>query len=117
MPENQVRTPIELRLPNGKSVIARVRETDGGAEKTSSARIFDFAELSHTISGMAESLTDVLAQASPDKATVSFELELGVKSGKLVALLMEGEGKGTVSVSLEWSKEASGKVASVSESQ
>jgi hypothetical protein len=38
----------------------------------------------------------------PKKATVEFGVEVTVKSGKLTALIVEGEGKGNLKITLEW---------------
>src|SRR5438105_2200716 len=97
---------IELRLPNGSSVAVRVKEATTGAEKTSLLGALEFKDIVESIAGISEALGEVLHRCQPTKASVNFGLELSAKSGKLMALLVDGEGKGTLNVGLEWSKEA-----------
>jgi len=43
-----------------------------------------------------------ISKVQPKKATVEFGVEVRVKSGKLTALIVEGEGKGNLKITLEW---------------
>jgi Trypsin-co-occurring domain 1 len=53
---------------------------------------------------MSEALTTVLERSRPTKAKVSFGVEVTGKAGKLLALLVDAEGKGTLNVTLEWTR-------------
>jgi len=97
---------VELRLPNGSAALARVDQIGGGAEKTgASVPSFDFKEIGATLEGLAQTLQGALAKAAPDKVKVELGLELTVKSGKLTGLLVEGGGKGSLGITLEWGSE------------
>ena len=98
-----------LALPNGRSVVVHVRpidadDTGDGASKVSFKDALDFAELAETIGGMADSLAAVFERSLPTKATVSFGVEVSGKAGKLLALLVDAEGKGTLNITLEWER-------------
>lgn len=94
---------VEIALPNGSTALARVAAVDGlGATKTAAIPRFDFNEVGKTLEGLAETIWSALAKVSPDKVTVELGLELAAKNGKLTGLLVEGEGKGSLSISLEW---------------
>ncbi|WFU33637.1 CU044_2847 family protein [Bradyrhizobium brasilense] len=98
-----------LALPNGRSVAVRVRPLDveavaGGASKVSFGDSLNFSDLAETIGGMSEALTAVLERSRPTKAKVSFGVEVTGKAGKLLALLVDAEGKGTLNVTLEWTR-------------
>jgi NTP-dependent ternary system trypsin peptidase co-occuring protein len=94
---------VEMKLPNGSTALARVASVSGGATKTSNLSAFDFEDVGKTLEGLAETLKTALKKAAPNKVTVELGLELAVKNGKLSGLLVEGEGKGSLAVTLEWS--------------
>jgi hypothetical protein len=102
----------EIILPNGSTVAVRVTQPDrtedwaGGAETVSFVDKLNFADVANSIAGIAEAMGSVFERAKPDKATVSLGFEIAVKSGRLIAILVEGEGKGTLNVSLEWAGRA-----------
>jgi len=94
---------IEINLPNGSVALARVSVVESaGAQKTASLPKLDFEEVGKTLEGIVAVLKSALEKAAPDKVTVSLGMELAVKSGKLTGLLVEGEGKGTLGVTVEW---------------
>lgn len=101
-PEQGVVT--ELTLPNGRSVAIRLKHGESGAQKVSFTDGVEFGIIADAIVGLTDAIGGVLEKCKPTKASVSFGLEVTAKSGKLLALLVEGEGKGTLNVSLEWSK-------------
>lgn len=97
---------VEIDLPDGGTALARVTAVDGGgATKTGALGKFDFAEVGKTLEGVAKVVKSSLADVAPDKVTVALGLELAIKHGKLTGLLVEGEGKGSLAVTLEWSGE------------
>jgi Trypsin-co-occurring domain 1 len=101
---------VELALPNGVVALVRAVDVDGelatageGATKTASvAEAFDFDGVAGTLAGLSEAIRKALSGASPDRVRVDLSVELAVKSGKLTGLLVEGQGKGSLAVSLEW---------------
>jgi len=94
---------VELTLPNKATVFARVTELEvSGASKVAFGNRFDFADVARTLEGVATALHAAIAKAGPRKVTVTLGLELAVKSGKLTGLIVEGEGKGTFEIALEW---------------
>lgn len=94
---------IEMELPNGATALARVAATgEGGPAKVSAIPKFEFGDVGKAIEGIAESLKTALDKVAPDKVTVELGLEIAAKAGKLTALVVEGEGKGSLTVTLEW---------------
>jgi len=93
---------IEVALPNGATTLVRAIDVDGGATKTNFGDKFDFAEVASTLEGLTDALRASLVRAAPDNVTVQLGLELAVKAGKLAALIVEGEGKGSLAITLEW---------------
>jgi len=96
---------VEITLPNGAIALARVSRLGGGAEKTAAIPRLDFADFAEVLEGITTSLKEALDRAAPDKVSVTMELELALKSGKLSGLLVDGEGKGSVGITLEWQRE------------
>jgi Trypsin-co-occurring domain 1 len=47
-------------------------------------------------------MLDAIKQAQPTKASIEFGIDVGVESGKLTALLVKGEAKGNLKITLEW---------------
>jgi hypothetical protein len=95
---------VEVALPNGTVGLMQVRDIDGGgAEKVGWQDRFDFTGVADTLDGVADALRDSMARARPGKVTVELGIELAVKSGKLTGLVVEGNAKATLKVTLEWS--------------
>ena len=94
---------VELTLPNKATVLARVTALEGGgAAKVAYGDKFDFADVARTVEGVATALHAAVAKVGPRKVSVKLGIELAVKSGKLTGLIVEGEGKSTLEISLEW---------------
>jgi hypothetical protein len=101
-------TVVELALPNGAVALVRAVDLDAdegaGATKASFGDRFDVDGIAETLQGLAEALRSAVAEARPDRLTITFGIELAVKSGRLTALLVEGAGKGSLSVTVEWDR-------------
>lgn len=94
---------VEIELPNGATAFAHVNEVQGvGAKKTTSLSKFKFDEVGRTLAGVADSIKDALEKAAPDTVTVELGLELTVKNGVLSGMIAQGQGKGSLVVTLGW---------------
>jgi hypothetical protein len=94
---------VEVKLANGATALARVTAVDGiGATKTSALDSLDFDAVGETLEGVVESIRSSLAKVTPDRVSVSLGIELAVKAGKLTGLIVDGEGKGSIGITLEW---------------
>jgi hypothetical protein len=104
------RRVVEVELPNGVVAFVRVTDVDpgGGASKAGRVSRFDLGEVMGTLEGLSTAIRSALVEAAPDKVTVELGLELAVKSGTLTGLLVEGEGKGSLTVTLEWGRDTTG---------
>lgn len=100
---------VEVQLPNGTTALVRAVEVDGGGStKTAFGDRFDFGDVAGTLEGIAGAIRASLEKAAPDRVTVELSLELAVKAGRLTGLLVDGEGKGSLSVTLEWDRGRAG---------
>lgn len=95
---------VEVQLPNGTTALVRAIKVDdgGGATKTGIGDKFNFDDVAGTLEGLSSAIRTALANAAPDKVSVELGIELAIKSGKLTGLVVEGEDKGSLSVTLEW---------------
>lgn len=99
---------VEVDLGNGTTALVRATEIPDdevdGAEKVGWRDGLDFTEVTDTLAGIAEALRAAVDAAKPHKMTVELGLELAVKSGKLIGMLVEGSGKASLKVTLEWQR-------------
>jgi hypothetical protein len=97
---------VEVVLPNGSMAFVRATDLDGGiAEKVGWVDRFNLDEITPTLEGIATTLRASVEKVRPSKVTVAFGIELVVKSGKLSGLLVEGQGGGSLTVTIEWEGE------------
>jgi len=75
-----------------------------GGEEDISDTIPQFEDVEESISRTAKLVQKSLSHVDAKKLTVEFGLELMLKSGKITSFLVEGEGKGSLKVTLEWEK-------------
>ena len=98
-------TAVDAVLPSGAE--ERVRVAQAAGDGIGSVGLVDAAALEgalSTISEAAELLRHKLEGIAPTKATVEFGVSFEAKGGKLVALLFEGRGSASLTVSLEWER-------------
>lgn len=97
-------TVVEVTLPNGAVALVQARQVDGGgATKTAFGRL-DFDGVTATLAGITDAVRAAVAKAAPSKVSVELGLELAVKSGVLVGLIVDGESTGSLTVTLEWER-------------
>jgi hypothetical protein len=96
---------VSIELPNGAEVFAEVTEIESSeATKTADFSGFDFSGVGAALEGLAEAVDSSLEKVKPDKVGVELAMKLGVKSGVLTGLLVEGQGEASIAVTLEWDK-------------
>ena len=98
-------TAVDAALPSG--ALVRVRVAQGAGDGMGSVGLVDAAALEEALATIREAaalLRDKLEEIAPTKATVEFGVSFEAKAGKLVALLFEGKGTASLTVSLEWER-------------
>jgi NTP-dependent ternary system trypsin peptidase co-occuring protein len=94
---------VEIALPEGRTMLAQIRRQGGGPVDVGLAsRVIDWSELTDAIKAVGGDLWQALEQVAPHRAWVEFGLTLGVKSGKVAAMLVEGDAQASLRVRLEW---------------
>lgn len=96
------RSIVEVELPNGVTALVQAVDTGSGAVKAGRAGKSDISVVMGALEGMSAAIKSALVQASPDRVSVEFGLELAIKSGALTAMLVGGEGNASLKVTLEW---------------
>lgn len=106
----------EIRLPDGQTVLARVSVLkpeeipasadedefafdDVGALDRVAARV---DQLNEVVAGVGAAVLNAAGAVRPDEVSASFGLEFVAKPGRAVAMLADGEAKGSISVTLTW---------------
>ncbi len=79
-----------------------IEVTDFGGEKQVSSDILNFDEVSGAIEKISQTVLEPIKKVAPKKATVEFGLEVGLESGKLIALWVKGHGTAHLKITLEW---------------
>jgi hypothetical protein len=98
---------VEVGLPTGANVRVRVAEPLGAADGLGSVgRLgpLDLREALAPITEVADLVRERLDSLTATRATVEFGVSFEVASGKLVALVFEGKGAASLTVSLEWER-------------
>ncbi len=93
---------VDARLPSGAEVRVRVAEDAGGLEEVGRLEPGDLEAAFSTVEEVASLLHKKLSSIQPRRATVAFGVSLSMKSGKLAALVFEGKGAASLTVTLEW---------------
>ncbi|MGH4035483.1 CU044_2847 family protein [Actinomycetota bacterium Odt1-20B] len=103
-----------IELPGGQVVYARVSTGTGAGEDDEDVGVLDTAvakveELGELIRRVGGSVLDAASAVAPDEASITFGVELSAKSGKVLAVLAEGEAKASVQVQLTWQFDRQGR--------
>jgi hypothetical protein len=109
----------EIELPGGQRVLASVSVLEpgrvpGGAEEESefedTAAVDGLAarveRLNELVSGVGSAVLGAARSARPDEVSATFGIEIAAKPGRAVAMLADGEVKGSISVTLTWKQPA-----------
>lgn len=83
--------------------IVRVEATSIGDRKIGQ-QTRPFAEATGAIESLVKDIADTVQKVKPDKASVKFGVEIGIDSGKLVAMLAKGTNTANLEITLEWNK-------------
>ncbi|ONK09549.1 CU044_2847 family protein [Streptomyces sp. MP131-18] len=97
---------VDIELPNGKLMMARVQQLDGasprGPQDVGFDRLLSLEAVGEALEGVGAVIVASLERIKPSKAVVEFGLELGVKGGSLVSVFVDSGSKASLKVTLEW---------------
>jgi hypothetical protein len=93
---------IPVQINNNVQVM--VEATIIGTEEDVAIDIRPFQDVTDAIEAITSAMVQTLEKVRPDKASVEFGIEIGVQSGKLTTLIVQGSSKGNMKITLEWTK-------------
>lgn len=93
---------VPIRLPDGETLHAVVTNLGGTQQIADKSGWLEFDEVMGQLEGITALLSRVVKKASPTKASIEFAVQLATKSGKLTALLVQGEATASAKFLLEW---------------
>ncbi|MEV2217147.1 CU044_2847 family protein [Streptomyces sp. NPDC050997] len=97
----------EVELDNGQVMLVEV-VSSGGGDVAASGRLH-LSQVKETLGEVSrwalESVREALPQP-PDRLEVEFGLKLAVKSGRLLGVLAEAGGEGSITVKMGWDRVA-----------
>jgi hypothetical protein len=97
---------VHATLPSGQAVEVRVEQAGDGLGSVGRDRRFDLREALAPVGEVAALVRERLEPLKPAKTTVEFGVSFSVGSGGLTALVFEGKGEASLSVTLEWEAQA-----------
>ena len=99
---------LVVDMGDNRTILVETR-TDGDPNPEQKVRVgatIPFDGVAESIDAISGRIVGALQRAKPEKATVSFGLDVGVEAGQLTSLLVKGSGRATINVTLEWSAAA-----------
>jgi hypothetical protein len=102
---------VEALLPNGGKVHVRVAEKTGGIASVGRHGPSDLRAALEPVTEVAELVRERLESLTATRATVQFGVSFSAQSGKLTALVFEGSGQASLTVTLEWERRPAGEGA------
>ena len=95
---------VTVILPNGEGLDIPRREVSMAGDVSGDLTSVTMDRLGKIIAGLQQVLEPIGQSALPGKTKLEVSLELSVEAGKLTALLVDGNIKGNVKLSFEWTK-------------
>lgn len=104
MPPERLET-ISAKLADGTIVKVQVAAT-GGRQDVSGGAIPNLKDVGKAIEGIVDAVATPIHKAMPSKATVKFGVDVALEAGQMTALLVKGNGKASLEITLEWQPKA-----------
>ncbi|MEM8640460.1 MAG: CU044_2847 family protein [Cyanobacteria bacterium P01_G01_bin.54] len=104
MSEENVRPtePIPVELGDGVSMIVETTLLGGEEDVGLDAKTFE--PVFNAVKALSGKVQEALETAKPDKVSLELGLEVGLKEGQLVAMLVQNSTKANLKLTLEWGK-------------
>ena len=84
---------INSILEDGATIGLEVRQSNRGIDELSSDAEHPFKDIADSIESLANAVKTTLKKVRPQKASVEFGIEFAAEQGKLLAVVVRGEGK------------------------
>ncbi|MEM7556556.1 MAG: CU044_2847 family protein [Cyanobacteria bacterium P01_A01_bin.84] len=93
---------IPVQLDNDVNIM--IEATLLGGEEEVDFDFLPFEQVTNAVEVIANSMTQTIKKVQPSKASIELGLEVGLKEGKLVTLIVQNSAKANFKITLEWSK-------------
>lgn len=97
---------IELELPGGAPLLVHAEQfgetQDRGPSDVGLRDVFRLDAVTDAIKGMATAVHDAVDSLKPEVVEVEIGLDLAVKNGRVLAMLVDAETSASIKVRLEW---------------
>lgn len=100
--------PVELsdgtNIKVEATLIGDTQNITPSAYRKLTSQTLPFNEAIAGIESLSKDIAETLQKLKPDKAKVRFGVEIGVESGKLIAVLAKGTENANLEITLEWDR-------------
>lgn len=93
---------IPVQLNNGEEFF--IEATILGGEEEVDFDFIPFEQVTQAVEVIADSMAQTIEKIKPSKASIELGLEIGLKEGKLVTLIVQNSAKANFKITLEWEK-------------
>ena len=93
---------IPIQLDNGVDIL--IETTMLGGEEEVDFDFLPFNQVTRAVEAIADSMAQTIEKVKPSKASIELGLEIGLKEGKLVTLIVQNSAKANFKITLEWEK-------------
>jgi len=102
-------TIVKVKLPEGAVVSVAAVAPEGVEEDISAGdKLASFEGVERSITAISKRLISAIKDASPDKASIEFGIDVKIEQGGLTGLLAKGSAGATLKVTLEWAAGSGG---------
>ena len=92
---------VKVDLGDGVMAFVEVAAVRG---EVATGSTLPFDQVLATVCAISNSLNETLRQVRPNKASITYGLELEVENGSLMAAIVRGKGKANFEITLEWER-------------
>jgi len=96
---------VLVKLDDGETMVI-VAKPVGGMPVGAKEIVANLSTITASIERVSAAMLGAVRKAGPNKATVELGFALAIESGHVVALFGKGRGEASISVILEWSRDA-----------
>ncbi len=94
-----------ITLSDGTEALVQINSNESRERQVSlSDYKFDIKDLQSSIKSLTNDIVKPFSEIGLDKVTVEMGLSIGVKSGKITSLLLDGNLDAAIKVTVEWKK-------------
>jgi hypothetical protein len=93
---------VPVVLADGTEILVRATVDSGEEDVAAVDRLISFEPVLRTIERLSTALQESIAKISPRTAQVEFGIEFAVESGGLAALIVQGSGSSSLTITLTW---------------